>query len=136
MSHTIYFSSGCPVTIYVQSAPRKIEPFQVQHNVLDMTHSNLQYIGAKSPQTTFQFMVYGHETMDYIEACVTSGSAFYYYDDSNNLEYFYVATDLSIDRQQALNYTDYWYKCTMPAVYLTSGSYYSGAFPASPPPPR
>jgi hypothetical protein len=139
MAHSFTWVTGCPITVYIE-APlgRNTNPIIVEHQVLDATHSTLQYLGAKSPTRDFRFKVYGSYWMDYIETKCASGSGFFYTDDRASVEWYYVPTTLSSDRLQALNYTDNWYQCSIKATFLTnSGSlFYDGSVVPVPPPPR
>lgn len=126
MSHYLSFESGSPIQVYVDSIPKwEQRPVIVEHHILDTTHSTLQYIGAESPKLELRFMLYGRANMGYVEACVNSGSPMNYIDDDGTTNSYFVVDNLNSDRQQALNYTDHWYRCSISATRLTaSGSLY------------
>jgi hypothetical protein len=126
MAHSLYFYElgRSVLDIYVDAFNDDIAPIIVEHQVLDASHSTLQYLGQKSPVRNFSFKVYTGSVMALLKTYVGAGSIGIYTDDTG-ASGSYVLSDLKAKRMQALNYTDQWFDCTMKGVYqAASGSLY------------
>jgi hypothetical protein len=128
MSHTISFTGGSVIPIYVDPDgwQKSIRPIIVEHNLLDATHSTYQYMGAKSTMVALRFTMYGQGAAEYMEDKFLNGYQFVYTDDRGTSG-SYVCPDqqVSFTRMNALNYSDAWYKADVKAAeLLSSGSLY------------
>ena len=126
MAHVFTFQS-VNVTVYMDDYGDDFAPIVAEHQVLDATHSYLQYLGEKSPVRNFSFKVYSGSDMTSVKTYVGAGTIGLYTDDTG-ASGSYVFSDLKAKRVQALNYTDTWWACSMKGVYqAASGSlYYDG----------
>jgi len=128
MSHTISFTGGSTIPIYVDPDgwQRSSRPIVVEHNILDSTHSIYQYMGAKSTTVSLRFTMYGQVAAEYLMDRFLNGYQFVYTDDRGTSG-SYVCPDqqVSFTRMNALNYPDAWYKADVKAAELLgSGSLY------------
>jgi hypothetical protein len=126
MSHTIAFTGGSTIPIYVdpEGWQESARPIVVEHNILDTTHSTYQFMGAKSTTLSLKFAMYGQGAFEYLLGKIRDGYQFVYTDDRGTSGSFMCPDQqVSWSRMQALNYADAWYRAEMKMANLTgSGS--------------
>ena len=125
MSHTIAFSGGSTITVYVFDLSASRSPVIAEHQILDATHTTYQYMGSKSKLQNLTFTTNSQADLVYLDGKLRDGVQFVYTDDKANSGSYICVGDFTYKRYQALNYTAPWYECHLPTANLvSSGSLY------------
>jgi hypothetical protein len=125
MSHTISFTGGSTITVYINDLSSSRSPVIAEHQILDATHGTFQYLGSKSYTLTLGFTINSQGDLSYLDGKFRDGYQFVYTDDKSNSGSFICIGDFTYKRIQALNYTAPWYECRLSMANLvSSGSLY------------